>query len=579
MASRQVSGRRGRGRGSSRRPGVGRDPASLQSPERTLTIQGNWGDVAREAIGKLEDSDRVSLLVFGSTERELKASWGWVSRWADATISRSTQVMLKYSLRGQKRTRRDGDDSDEEYRQRRQRKVKAESPEHATSRSCGNCGKAGHQARDCIRVGRSGWTDGACPKCNRSAHHFYDNCPDRRKHEDLDYLFWYRQNKGPIKSLINIGKLLRAALTQGRDPKYKLDGELAPPYSPKFARQIQRDDGWKNWNYQHQDHPEREAANRKYEPQFYGLTLDQLARSLDYRGWLPADEFIDLANDGPTPTLPQHQLRSHWDPVPSASRFRSQRLRAMTAERERQEAANVECKNCFRKGHKISKCIEGCGACGDPMHQRPSCSKAGDVCVCEEFPGHIREACSRVCTYCPYMNGNAPPHTCIDCMAICHYCLDKNHSMRHCPGFMGKDGKRDSPEYCPHCPVEMHLATFCVENICPVFGCEDPYHCEEHCSECGFEVGSDAVFRYWGLSTHECQWLKSWGPTAENPTGRRVFLICKKNMNHNMKAENLQALRQEATTIKINFPNADDCWIECGACKAQEESGMKLEEL
>ncbi|KAI1464378.1 uncharacterized protein F4812DRAFT_462795 [Daldinia caldariorum] len=138
----------------------------------------------------------------------------------------------------QKRSR--DDDNDEEGTRGRSQRPRYKSPEREENKGCGNCDKPGHTARDRVKVGRSGWMDGACPKCNKPGH-MYDNCPHRRPEEDIEYLFWFRQNKGLVKSQINVGRCLRRALAGSQDTRFQLNNVYAPPYSPKFARQIQRE--------------------------------------------------------------------------------------------------------------------------------------------------------------------------------------------------------------------------------------------------------------------------------------------------------------------------------------------------
>ncbi|KAI0124482.1 hypothetical protein F4776DRAFT_665041 [Hypoxylon sp. NC0597] len=77
---------------------------------------------------------------------------------------------------------------------------------------------------------------------------------------------------------------------------------------PKFARQIQRDDGWDRWDYPHPGYPEREATTRKYDSYFYGETLDELAESLHFQCWRPDIEDVDPSQDGQTPMVREHQL-------------------------------------------------------------------------------------------------------------------------------------------------------------------------------------------------------------------------------------------------------------------------------
>ncbi|XXH06123.1 hypothetical protein Hte_012568 [Hypoxylon texense] len=202
---------------------------------------------------------------------------------------------------GQKRRREEGGIGEYERGGGSQR-TRIRSPDRERSHDCGNCGQAGHQARDCVKVGSSGWMDGACPKCNRPGH-MYEDCRERHRNEveDLDYLFWYRQNKGPVKSSMNIGKLIKAVIYKGSDNRYRKDAVIAPPYTPQFALQAQRDYRWDSWRYAFVGDPRRESRARKYEPQFYGKTLREVANALDHPGWTKEHEEVKLEWDPPTP--------------------------------------------------------------------------------------------------------------------------------------------------------------------------------------------------------------------------------------------------------------------------------------
>ncbi|OTA90823.1 hypothetical protein M434DRAFT_13644 [Hypoxylon sp. CO27-5] len=519
-------------------------------------------------------------------------------------------VTLLYSSRSHKRTRRDDDESDEGFRQGRQRRVRVESPEHATSSNCGNCGIAGHSARDCIKVGRNGWMDGACPKCN-SAHHFYDNCRHRDKAEDLDYLFWYRQNKGPIKSSINIGKLLQTVV--GHDPKYKENRIIAAPYSPKFARQIQRDDGWDRWDYPHLGNPEREAATRKYEPQFYGQTLGELALSLYHPGWQPNVEDVDPSQDGQTPTVPQLQHQRHlgmpgggdapialtaaalatlpgnntkadddvsssmvtvYSPARNATvRAIAKRRRARAKKNEGQpsrldESMRTFCNNCGDDSHEGDTCLLPCGYCGEATkHSGDSCERKAEACVCESFPSHTRNECDKKCRYCPYLNKNAASHSCMNCQVICHYCLSKDHSMRTCPKFQGP--QREARSECAECE-QMHLASFCIMKFCPVRSCQDPLHCKAHCPFYGWDKALDQRLEAAGLDEHSCGWQKFWVDAEGDPAGKRVMLFCNNGRHPQVKAEELTTRRKMWVDDVIKHPSERRS-LECATCNTAQE--------
>ncbi|KAI1772025.1 hypothetical protein F4818DRAFT_454223 [Hypoxylon cercidicola] len=200
---------------------------------------------------------------------------------------------------------RDGDDT-LDYGSARAQRPRLKGPDPEANANCGNCGQASHLARDCIKVGRSGWMDGACPKCNRQGH-MYESCPMRQGHhdQDLDYLYWYRQNKGPVKSSMNVGKLLKAAIAQGQ-PRYT-GGVLPPPYTPQFARQVQRDLSWELWVYRHEGRPDEEAKLRKWEAQFVNKSWDFITNSLDHVGWTPQSEDVDPSLDRQTTPYMSYQ--------------------------------------------------------------------------------------------------------------------------------------------------------------------------------------------------------------------------------------------------------------------------------
>ncbi|KAI0832994.1 hypothetical protein F5Y06DRAFT_186883 [Hypoxylon sp. FL0890] len=450
-----------------------------------------------------------------------------------------------------KRSRRGDDDDGDGERRPRSRRRREKSPERPIGDNCGNCGKAGHKAHDCVKVGRSGWMDAACPKCN-STRHFYDNCQLRVKAEDLDYLFWYRQNKGPVKSGINVGRLLRSVLMEGCNPRYRLDDKLPPPYSPKFARQIQRDQPWDNWEYQHLGHPEREARSRKYEPQFYDQTLGQLAQALDHPGWRQELENVDPSHDGETPTLRLPRTMS------VRARIRAAGPRALPKP--------VVCHNCRATGHETESCTAVCGLCGSSEHNVLSCNRREQACGCELVPRHLRKDCTQPCIYCPLIN-NGPAHTCTDCQVLCHYCLDRDHNMRHCPTFLGKDGVPLGGRTCQYCKDDFHLAGHCLKKMCPVFGCKDPLACQDHCLNCGWEITLLNILEINGKSGHICQWRKEWDV---QPHGRRVILVCNYNPSHpRMNAEDLQHIRGQSADAELS--NGSEPCVECPGCKGINE--------
>ncbi|KAI1136718.1 hypothetical protein F5Y05DRAFT_414973 [Hypoxylon sp. FL0543] len=496
----------------------------------------------------------------------------------------------------------DEDDGGDDSRRRKSRRRQEKSPARPNSDGCGNCGKEGHSARDCVKVGRSGWMDGACPKCN-STRHFYDNCPIRNREEDLGYLFWYRQNKGPIKSSINVGRLLRTATTQGHDPKYAADATLPPPYSPKFARQIQRDHHWARWVYRHEDQPDVEATHRWYEPRFYGYTLGELANLLDHPGWSRSSEDVDPSQDGRTPKLAEprpENLVANADlteggngdedvgaegninrfvPRPPKVRTGKTLRQKLEAERElrrreRPPGWDIICRNCGMCGHKAEDCAAECGGCGSADHKMPSCSKKLQICLCEEYPRHLRENCDKKCFYCPQASNyqELQEHTCMNCPVICHFCLGKDHNLRHCTKFMGKDAQ--PRRNCRLCDESMHLASYCIYNMCPVLGCKDPIRCSVHCDGCGWEMELDEVLENQGHPPHRCQWIKT---LDIKPALRRVLLLCKKNNEHPaVNAEDLQDLRRN--TVQDELSNGTQRWIECLTCEDDSKKEMEVDQ-
>ncbi|KAI2618961.1 hypothetical protein GGS26DRAFT_341429 [Hypomontagnella submonticulosa] len=497
---------------------------------------------------------------------------------------------------------------------------------------CGNCGIIGHRARDCIKVGESGWMDFACPKCNQSGH-YYDQCRCRQKSEDLDYLFWYRQNKGPIKSCFNIGELLQKAIAEDGEVLHRLKQCNGVPYTPKYARQIQRDLGWIGWKYHFEGRPDEEAATRNPEPQFFGLTIEQLATALDRPGWRRGDNDVDHGKDGPTPTLPvnlyernraasqeyrrgerygsirrsielpqgSNQL-SHSTPREPREKNPNTALiplgpkagakvgykagyggptalvwRKRTNEEEEYSQAKRQkiqvCSNCGEMNHSQHYCTKQCGACGKQGHVLHACSKKEEACPCVSHPRHLRAECTQLCQYCPYMktvkNLRDVKHLSLDCPEICHYCLKTDHTTRSCPRFMGPDGQRDPRKPCAQCPRQFHFATDCIANICPVFGCDDPYNCKKHCRNCGCEASENAALSAAGLPKHTCQWEKRWAfEIIGGLCVRRVDLMCPKDAVHKrVKAKDLLPIRAQVVADEIESGIVHmEPWVECFEC-------------
>ncbi|KAI0377519.1 hypothetical protein F5Y04DRAFT_284809 [Hypomontagnella monticulosa] len=494
------------------------------------------------------------------------------------------------------------------------------------NKACGNCGIPGHLARDCIKVGESGWMDFACPKCNQSGH-IYDQCRFRQKNEDLDYLFWYRQNKGPVKSCYNIGELLNRAIIENGDTIRKLQRYKGVPYSPKFARQIQRDYGWNGWEYRFPGRPDKEAVTRRVEPQFHGLTIGQLAKALDRPGWRRAENNVDHTKDGPTPTLqlsltkrnyvtsredcggvdyrPVNMPRSSNElgrsmnglrgkdhkaesislppgsarPIPMAPRKREHEATDRDVKRQKLPSQKLWCTNCGETNHSKGDCIKPCGACGERGHQMDACGKKRDACLCVAYPQHVRAKCTQPCQYCPYLsiaksvfsekNEKPAQHLSLDCPAICHYCLGTDHTTRFCQRFMGHHGQLEERITCPQCPRQVHFASDCIANICPVFSCKDPFHCKAHCRECGYEGVEDDILTGAGLPKHTCQWVKRWCvEIIKGRLVRRVYLTCLKDSSHDkMKAKDLLSLRAQSVAYEVGSEDVNmEPWVECRDC-------------
>ncbi|KAI6083990.1 hypothetical protein F4821DRAFT_280496 [Hypoxylon rubiginosum] len=246
--------------------------------------------VSKYASSGNKKSGRAWFKFEGDPKYLPKLKGGWIS--------------ASYS-EGKKRPRRDDSESEEDRERGKPKRQRGKPRMPDPGRTCGNCHKVGHTARDCIKVGRSGWMDGACPKCNTPGH-LYESCRYRDSKEDVDILFWYRMNKGPVKSALNIGRLLQAAISDENNTRFKTDSVLPPPYTPKYARQIQRDHRWEEWVYYFEGRPEWEAERRKYEPQFYEFTLERIARLFDHAGWTMAAENVNPAGDGPMPSMSRY---------------------------------------------------------------------------------------------------------------------------------------------------------------------------------------------------------------------------------------------------------------------------------
>lgn len=565
------------------------------------------------------------------------------------SVADSERVIMSVEPKGAKRSRREDSDSEDERRRGRSRRQRHKSPEVDPKGPCGNCGKPGHPARDCIKVGRSGWMDGACPKCDRPGH-MYEACPRRVRKEDVDYLFWYRQNKGPVKTEMNVGKLLKAAskltsrilyfpilnkqslttvviVDDPRQSRYKRDSVLAPPYSPTYARQIQRDHPWENWQYNLVGKPETEARMRKTEPKYYQWTLDKIADAFDQPGWSMHCETLFPERDPPTPTLqaeyrpagqpnvtggtrpagdtrprsstqpggsiqPGSDTRSSYvgllsdafrrlaesqrsepredsvrRPGPTRSRAEIRRAHAQAKLHRPIVIEDDMCVNCGGQDHDVFTCKRSCAACNDRNHVVIMCkTDTSKVCVCSKYPRHARDSCNQLCTYCPYVDKDAEPHTVSACKSVCHYCFDTTHGFQDCTRLCGDDADDRGP--CRFCGTgKWHLATSCLKMMCPVLGCRAPFNCQDHCPKCGWEHAQDARLEVAGLLRHTCQWKKAFSSSEESGS-RRVMLCCLKNETHaRRRAEDLTSFRTDSVTGQIKDDQFESQhWVECYEC-------------
>ncbi|OTB01203.1 hypothetical protein M426DRAFT_14647 [Hypoxylon sp. CI-4A] len=509
-----------------------------------LRLEGVWSEVKKK-IGELNDSDHVVLTVLS---------------------------------RGQKRAQEDNYESHNQPQKRRATSSAKKDPP-----ICGNCDRKFHQARDCIKVGRSGWMDGACPKCDEKGH-LYDECPKRRSKEDIKYLYWYRQNKGPVKSGINIGKLLETAIQRKHNPRYAPDSISPPPYTPKFARQMQRQRDWRKWLYLHEGHPDREAAFLQYEPQFFKMALGEQAQALNHPGWTRESEDVNLALDGPAPYLSpqQHQQIQMWR---RQGQSQDDRLRMQKKVRRLNQASMKEmytalerglhCENCGRDKHTEHDCVRRCGACGKTCHRWSECTEKKKMCVCKSRPFHLLEDCDNYCNYCQYMarleNGMESYHKAKDCEKICHRCLGKGHSMLSCAKFPSTD---EVPGPCEECGEGMHLATRCLKAMCPMNSCEEPFGCQDHCRDCGWPKALDDMLEKNGRGKHACQWRKVW--FHDPAVDYRPRLACKVDgCGFQAFAEKLEKKRAEWTEASIEG-KPPESEFECEGCDQRSRDWREL---
>lgn len=337
----------------------------------------------------------------------------------------------------------------------------------------------------------------------------YESCPDRRYHEDqdLDYLFWYRMNKGPVKSGMNIGKLLKAAIDKGSDDRYKGDAILAPPYTPQFARQIQQQHEWESWQYVHVEDPKGEAETRVPEPQFIGKTLRQIAKALDHAGWGREKEEIKSEEDPPTPPLHYRpNLTStpnltatnmtgfaSYDPRGGGHRIEIQRTSTRPSQDNpvRRDPSMSDLTRFAQPGNDrpvISQSIAD-----QPAASMPALTTSVRNRV-ESRPsrGSVRSYASRLsvrdgqgktkrqqvtCVNCGEVGG----HETRDCQEVCGACGSDRHRTTHCD---------DWDDACPCSKVPKHLRLACKEPCrhCQAIDPECKSHeamtCEKLCHYC-----------------------------------------------------------------------------------------------
>ncbi|XDG02611.1 hypothetical protein ABKA04_002226 [Annulohypoxylon sp. FPYF3050] len=428
---------------------------------------------------------------------------------------------------------------DDQPDSRHGKKPRLPAPEPTFTQRCGNCGTEGHKARDCVKVGRTGWMDGACPKCNYPGH-VYEACPIRLKSQDIDYLFWYRQNKGMVKSSMNIAKLLRTTIQEGRDPRFRLNEQVPPPYSPKFARQIQRDFGWQSWRYTCEGRPDVEATRRKYEPEFFKWTLGNVAQIEHLGGWDPSQDGVDLSQDGPTPSLNANQLPRQREMPQGFLAQTPQAIRAPQATRapqapevpqapeatqaperaqEGQEAAPVT----YTASHLDNICLEivknDRRGEAESRHRSTSRALQPSTMLMKEIHTKFTEAETQYsCDNCGKTHKKGER-----CDQRCAACGEDGHAIAICP-------LKENACLCEEYPGHTR------ENLCPVQECRTPLDCETHCVGCGYEKELDGKR---GMDRHKCEWIKSMA-VPEMPT-----LFCKEHREHHVSTDSLQDGRRE----------------------------------
>lgn len=492
---------------------------------------------------------------------------------------------------GSKRSRGDAEpDAEGAVTTKKQKKAPME-PEVIDPNVCGNCGGTNHKAAFCVKTGQSGWME-ACPKCD-SKRHMYEGCPKRDKGEDFTYLIFNRQRKPPVKSMMKLGKVIKNELERPGTqwPKVRV---LELPYSSKFARQEARQNPPESWTYPHVGDPVKEAEARTPEPSRTDITLDVASRfnSISAQVWSYREEIVNFEDDGPIPTMhtlvdrgnytnqPAQPVQGvqpvqHVQPVQTVQPALPVRLtrsirsarRLEPAPQRRREQVPTGCVNCGKEDHVVRMCVEICAACGSGDHVADKCQGWMNACICARFPHHFLAQCERLCNYCFVFRGVAVPHRITDCPSMCHYCLATGHTTKECPK------PRTVDRTCESCSADRvkeqyHFASECVLNLCPVKGCSDPLHCNDHCKGCGWKQDEIALIRSHDRE-HKCQFTKIWH--KDEGGGHYVIKLACKDCGSRFKHEEVLEVRAKALEEieqLLKTPEGFENWrVECPKCR------------